>query len=269
MKKLLVTLLSIFILCIPESHAQHPFSRLLIAKKASSGTVNVPTDLSGCTVWLRADVGVNVSSGAGASAWSNSGSAGGFMYYDNIAHFPTIQSGLGGQTEFAFDGVSDRLRSGIQGFSNTSDFTIIVIGNLEVVRGHTSGGAVNIVWPKYDDAVTPTAGYVTMITPSTASTLLNFSYAYSTKNVKVLTADQGSGTTDFGGYENEVAKTPQTISFSNLAANATHGFTFGTHSGGSPHLAGSISEFIVYDRVLTSVEYLALYNNYLKIRYGL
>lgn len=227
--------------------------------------INSPSDISGLTVWLRADVGVDAGSN---NFWANQGSEGGFMTSDAAGNRPTvITGGLNGQTALSFDGTDDQLRSTIMGFS--ASFTMIIVGNGEINKGQDGFGAGwGFVWPAYDDATFRGAFVFTQGVTGMVLTSTGWANATTVEAVRVFTYSNVSSASVGKLYTNGSLTGTTNFSSSNIRTS-TRGLMIGRHVNDGVYRPDEWYEIACWDRVLTDSELAAVYANYYKTKFGL
>lgn len=258
------------------------------ARTRCGGTTFLPTQLSGCALWLRADRGVTESALA-VSSWQNYGTLGGTFDQATPAAKPALAATGGGnsQASLTFDG-GDYLASSLA----SSSWTFL----------HSASSTVFVVWR------------TTSANPNTYYGVLSTAAGGSTNRGVSLFYDDRSGLSRndcvFAGVNNGAAWVAQSISASNAFPAATWGvsesvfeygasgndlnaFTNGTSvisvdstavpSGSAPQgsleigrlvsdtgsrLVGSISEVIAYNSALSASDRWRV-RRYLGTRYAL
>jgi hypothetical protein len=98
-----------------------------------------PTSLSGCVLWLRADLGVTLN-GSTVSAWADQSSAGNHASQGTAANQPTYSatSGPGSTSGITFDGTADYLAAnGVASTFSGTDKAWTVILSAKLPSGST------------------------------------------------------------------------------------------------------------------------------------
>lgn len=92
------------------------------------GASFTPTSLSGCVLWLRADLGVTLN-GSTVSAWADQSGSGNHVSQGTAANQPTFtanDAACGNKATVAFDGTNDVLTSTNSVVSGNADHTIFL-----------------------------------------------------------------------------------------------------------------------------------------------
>lgn len=221
----------------------------------------VPTQLSGCVLWLRADLGITLQTGV--KQWNNQqGDTTKNLIQNTTGDQPGYTASDGnynGQASLSFNGsttyMSASAWSGTVGYPNT--YIFIAHNN-----GGSSGTAQYIM-----DGATNTDGEPVWYTQSTSQ--ITFASLTLTQAWTSPAAVMGEVTNTSSShlYFNNFTSPAVT----GTGAGALHSMTFGEHSiafGGGNNWNGYAAEVIAFSRLLTQPEKNQL-RNYLNARYAL
>lgn len=111
--------------------AQHPYPQVGLPWRVNGLRGFAPTQLSGCALWLRADLGVTLN-GSTVSAWANQGTAGGSVSQGTAASQPTWSAtgGPNSRAALAFDGgdwLTSDLAASAWAFLHSANSTAFVV----------------------------------------------------------------------------------------------------------------------------------------------
>lgn len=231
----------------------------------------VPTNVAGCKLWLRGDLGVTQSGGT-VSLWADqSGNANDYSQ-GTAANQPTFTaSAINALPGLSFDGTNDVLTSS---FQISGAKTIFMVRKLSSVPG---AGAFFTPWNlnsgslESEEIYVNSAGYQPTSFAHDRSgliTVLGTADALDTAaHVEQQTYDGGTNTSA-SSYTERLDATTQTVVTSSLFGVPGLGASLGARANNSLNYAGIIAEFIVYDTALSGAN-LTLVRNYLGARYGI
>lgn len=213
----------------------------------------VPTALSGCVLWLRADRGITLN-GSGVMRWTDQSGNGNDVVQNTAPDQPTVTaSAIGGKPALAFNGTSQYLEN--SAFSITSPLTIFAVaqyaavGGVEMVFSCSSGGA------SYWDSSTSDTGE---------------GFYFNGIQVNVVVPEPGAafvGTGLMDGTVNSFYRN-NGVQVNALSTNGTvSNLQIGAFSA-SDFNGKFISEFIVYNRALVSGDISKVWT-YLEADYGI
>lgn len=223
---------------------------------ASGVDVNfVPTSISGCVLWLRADKGITI--GTGVSAWadqSGTGDSNKNMSQAIGSQQPTLNASdtsYNGQATLSFAGASSQfLRSGTWSASLSQPQTTILVGN--------------------DDGSASSEYYIDGLSVNTNE----FEYsngAYFFASGSGVTRTGGSPLVAmmlYNGASSDLFVSAKTlVQTGSLTATVT-GITLGCAGNTSAFLNGKIAEVIIYNSDIGSTNRANVWN-YLGTRYGI
>lgn len=231
----------------------------------------LPTQLSGCALWLRADMGVTLN-GSTVSAWANQGTAGGSVTQGTAASQPTWSAtgGPNSRATLQFDG-GDVLANTTTNLMASGDPST----TFAVVKSGTAAGGAFFAQRRAggDGRVRGHLAYV-----SGAQHFVSNNITDAGANIRLTGTPLGSITTAFiheitfsaigaapAFYYNGTQRT--VLSGTQQAESGTTGYDVGSEAGILPW-TGDISELIVFTRVLTAAER-AVVRGYLSNRYAI
>jgi hypothetical protein len=233
----------------------------------------LPTDIDNCAVWLRADLGISVVSGA-VSSWMDKSGLGNHMSQATSSKRPAyVANAVGGQPALSFDGVDDHLTGTLATVfaGTTQDLTIFSVANIDSTtpsgraalyeltddptitnRGpmlFISGGT-SFFWRCFDTG----AGQASYASPPFDSWHVHHGWHQTTeRRVYLDNVEKASNTTDVSSHD----LTAHTVGILQPSAAPPPYYP----------LKGMIAETIVYQRKLADAE-TALVHAYVKSRYG-
>ena len=213
----------------------------------------LPTQLSGCALWLRADLGVTLN-GSTVSAWANQGTAGGSCSQGTGAAQPTYAaSGFGARSRpyLQFDGTGDYLDAALA-LAGTQWTVVAAVAYRSLVNSCTIGSFSNGVNADWNNTATAVISHVFAgnLELLAAGSVRATKAAPGTSTPVVLTV----GATGSAGVLriNGAAGTPAAYSSS---LNATL-VRLGARAvpGASNFTAIDLAEFAIFNRALTAAE---------------
>lgn len=228
----------------------------------------LPTRLSGCALWLRADLGVTLN-GSTVSAWANQGTAGGSCSQGTGAAQPTWSAtgGPNGKPTLQFDG-GDYLRDATQNLvSAGAPLTVFAVCQ------HTAAAGGVVIQQR-----TNTRWLAALELVAAGISYISGNGVDAGQNV-TITAGQLSGITShhvarwvFNGTGNAPAYASdgaaKTVTGGTQGTETgTTGLTVGTVPGGST-FTGKISEIVAFSRALTAEE-IAMVERYMGRLYAI
>jgi hypothetical protein len=229
-----------------------------------------PNDIPGLQLWLRADMGITLSSG-NVSNWTDQsgiGDANRDMVQATSANQPGFtvnNSGYNNQATIDFISANSfyLFSNGAWSSSVAAPYTVIVIGNDDAAptilepyfNSSITGSSPTLFWNGTGDDFGISnwgAGYYSGGPPSTGSASFYMVEFNEPNNTLRVNADTPAATFSLGGNVNI----------------GTYGFSLGTFENLSYYLNGSIAEVIVYNSILTNTTRKML-ENYIIDRYGI
>src|SRR5579859_6552846 len=208
----------------------------------------VPTSLSGCVLWLRADLGVTSSSGA-VSQWndqSGTGDANKNVTQATGANKPTLNTSNGSYSSkptIDFNGTSTYLQSGTWASALSQPFTDFVVG-------HTANGASGrLALDTLPGASQASVRSETSNAPGVyaGSTTADSTGSWTSAGVFGAVFNGASTALYFNSHTSTGSGSPGTT--------GRTGTTVGKYSGGAGfEWSGSIAEIITYNRALNATE---------------
>jgi hypothetical protein len=215
----------------------------------------LPTQLAGCALWLRADLGITI--GTGVSAWADqSGNAHNVTQGTGAAQptYTTSDAAYNNKPVLNFASASSQfMQSAVWGVTLAQPYTVILVGNTDQTATQffydSVSGAESTI-----DPTTTTIGFF-------AGTQLSPAGSVTSPCVLAFIANGGSSS----GYKNS----SQTAIVSGAAgSNSMNGTTIGASNVPSNFINGRIAEFVIYNRALAAADLLTLFK-YLGARYGI
>lgn len=240
---------------------------------ASSGGITAPTDISGCVLWLRGDLGVTLTSSK-VSTWANQGTAGsaGDATQTSAGLRPTQSSGgLNGQTRIAFDatvalewpydvnGASTTLVVVKLGSAPGTGFTIYALKDTSVpAKSAEMIADLNTYQPvSFTDDWTTTTGMVGIA--DSLGTSVGHAILHTFDGIS-------SGLTS--SYAANLDGTGKTVVSSGAYGGVGASGRIGARAAGTFALNGDLYEIVRYSRVLSGAEQTLLVS-YATARYAL
>lgn len=223
----------------------------------------VPTDLAGCVLWLRADLGISI--GTGVSAWADQSGQGNNYSQGTGANQPGIAANgnaRGNGPALTFSGATQYLfrASSPLGNNTLSCFVVFkataasIALSMGVNAGHTSGWAVDR---------NANAGNREVIAPSIA----DITDGVVTNNWEFWSITRGAAASAWALSVNGVSQSLLSNTSDPAAQTAASAIGAFDTSGGVP-MTGSLDEIICYSRPVTAFEQ-AQVEAYLHARTGL
>ena len=207
-----------------------------------------PTDIAGLTQWLRADLGLTISTGV--SAWADQSGNGNSPIQATGGNQPTVSS-LNGKPSLLFNGSSDTMA--VAGMSLSSPYTVFLVGQTQgtgtqIPLGFT-GGAQAYIDSESSDTLQHFYLNGQQLATSPAVPLSPF----------VITGVAGGAASSF---RNNGVSSDGTLSTATISAMNIGSF------GGADFFQGLLSELIVYNSALTAAQLSSVWV-YLQNRYGI
>lgn len=205
----------------------------------------LPTQVSGCVLWLHADFGVTVSDAV--DSWADhSGSADANKTCTQAgATRPTFVSsvaGLNNKSALLFTG-SQKLVSGVWASALAQPFTVFLVG-----KGNAAGSGDDYMFDG-KDAVNQTA-----IEYNQASAILN-KVDGSTISVSVAAGTALVACGEFNGNSGKLFVNSRTAGATNGGTNGLTGTTIGNYAGGGAFSwDGHIRHVLIYSKILSTSE---------------
>lgn len=231
------------------------------------GAAFTPTSISGCVLWLRADLGVTI--GTGVSAWadqSGTGDSNKNCTQATGSNQPTRNSSdtaYNNQTTLSFASASSQfLQSGTWSTAPpTSAATIFVVGN-------TDGTGARQAFT--DGLSAATYGLWNNDNGSETNTVAFFLSAYLIKTGASLGSPSAVAVTCIAGSSSSAifANAKTALGTGSPGTSSPTGLTLGAFAGGGSYLNGKIAEVIIYNSDIGSSNR-SLVWNYLGSRYGI
>lgn len=217
----------------------------------------VPTKLSGCVLWLRADLGVTLN-GSNVSAWADqSGNGRDLAQATTTKQPPYSTSGGPNSTPMVgpFDGVDDFLRATFTQAQPIHRWVVAIV-NATPVAGETC----------MDGATGNTARFLSAGVTTTASINAGSSLAQSpTADISAFQICE----LQFNGASSSLRVGNSTAATGNAGTASPNGIILGMFGDqASAPSECSFAEVIDYDRILSAAEATTV-RDYLKSRYGL
>ena len=227
----------------------------------------VPTDVSGCLMWLRSDLGIT-KTGSAVSTWADQSGAGRDVSQATFDRQPTISANqLNGQPLVVFDGANDLLTSASL---TLGAYTVLMVATGQTATSGffwfhgTSGTGHGTLYGSsnstiYTDRAGTVSGWLGAVdwgkwSPPTAKLLtVNYDGTHVGHTLRINGQNQ-SMSTNFGGD-------PGTAPQSDL-------FTIGALDNASFPAATKVAEVIIYNSSLSAAD-LTQVEEYLRHRYAL
>jgi hypothetical protein len=219
----------------------------------------LPTQLAGCVLWLRADLGITLNSG-NVSAWADQSGSGHSVSQGTGSAQPTyvtIDAAYGNKATLSFASASSQVLQSAS-WTLSQPCTQIVVGNV------TSSAAAQ--------------GFVDFQSAGTEQTMYNPTgggggmFAGVNLSAGAVTSPSVLAGTFNGASSNLYLNNSQTAAASGSAGtnNGQGGIDVGSLGGGAPSafLNGKIAEMIMYNRNLGAAELKSVFA-YLGSRYGI
>lgn len=259
------------------------------ARTRCGGTTFLPTQLTGCALWLRADRGVTESALA-VSSWQNYGTLGGTFDQGTAGAKPAFAAtgGSNSQASLTFDGgdfLTSSLSAASWNFLHSSNFTLFYVWN-QTATGNAFYGVLGtstsmagsrgiaIYWDNRA-AIPATASLRSAVSNGSAYvvdpgvSLLNNGYPANSASITEHTYEYLVAGDDYASIRNgttvKTAESAAVPSASNAANTLNIGIIPGAASNG---LVGSIAEVIAFNRTLAAAER-SVVRRYLGTRYAL
>lgn len=226
------------------------------------GGAFIPTQLSGCTLWLRADLGTTIATGV--SQWndqSGTGDSNKNVVQATGSKQPTLtasDAAYNNQATLSFASASLQvLRSGTWSVALTQPTTVIVVGNWTV----NSGG-------RFIDGLTQHTleildnGASSGISIDASVQLSAGASSYDGSKAVICGVFNGASSKIFKNN----SQTP--LVTGNAGATGATGTEVGAEANGSNYLNGKIAEVIIYNKVLALSDQLTVFQ-YLGTRYNI
>jgi hypothetical protein len=229
----------------------------------SGGGAFVPTDISGCVLWLRADKITGLSDGDPVANWPDFSGNGYDVSQSTSGKKPIWKATLfGGQPCVQFDGVNDTM-IGTTGPSVSQPYSVVTIGRL--LASNVSNAAFT------DGAVGGSRCHVVYIRDGTSTySFYGWAIAYagaistSTAYAWIGIGDAASSKLYLNGSDTGQSGDPGSSAINGwcLASNEP------ADGGGASYLACDIAESIIYNKTLSSPEMAQLWS-YAGTQYGI
>ena len=259
------------------------------ARTRCGGTTFLPTQLTGCALWLRADRGVTESALA-VSSWQNYGTLGGTFDQGTAGAKPAFAAtgGSNSQASLTFDGgdfLTSSLSAASWNFLHSSAFTVFSVfrqtatgnafyGLLSTSTTVASSRGIGVYWdnrsalPVTANLRTAVAnGSTYVINPSNSG--IDNGFAANAWSALEARYEAGISGDDFATLRNgtsiKTAETGNAASGSNAANTLLIGCLVGATSNG---LVGGMSEVIAFNRALSADDRWRV-RRYLGTRYAL
>jgi hypothetical protein len=215
----------------------------------------LPTQVSGCVLWLRADQGITLNGGT-AQAWADLSGNGGDVSNVTAANQPTLitsDPAYNGQATLSFiNAAPDAMSSPT--FVVTQPNTYVFVGEADIVGGANSQFIDSAAGPNRQIVGSDASGNLILYAGNT----LNSTTPTNSKCI-VMVGFNGANTKAYVNGSITAA-----IS-GNVGANSSN-ISVGGRTGG--YLQGKVAEVICYNRVLATNEAIMV-NRYLGARYGI
>lgn len=238
------------------------------------GAAFSPTQLSGCALWLRADLGITLN-GGNVSAWANQGTLGGSVSQGTGANQPAYSAAGGPNSRPAlqFDGgdsLASTLAASSWNFLHSATFTLFVVfrsttnstthfGVLVATYSGSNATRGSAFWWENRIAFTHTAKIATSMGNASGALVYNSfssnnSSPYNVHQVAEFVQENGASGNDLLQIINGsvVGGAEPVGSPSAGAANGT--LTIGSLVNGTANFIGDISEVIAFNRTLSAAE---------------
>lgn len=219
-----------------------------------------PTQFSGCALWLRADLGVTIATGA--SVWadqSGTGDGNKNVLQATGSKQPTVVTWQG-QKALSFATASAQyLQGGAWATPLTQTCTVIIIGQCDTGNSGASG--------ILDDRTTiEKFGFYAQPATPTNIVFVQTPISNVQTNIAAATPFCLTATATTSLFTNRINGTTSTTTVA--SANQLTGTIVGALSGGVDTHQGKIAEIVMFNRLLASAETGALYA-YVESRYGI
>lgn len=233
--------------------------------RLTEGRQFLPTSLSGCRLWLRADRGVTESSGD-VTQWADLSGSGNHAVQTNAGTFPAYSAtlGPGGRPCVILDGVNDYLivDSLASVFTTDSAFTIIASFRKSSTTAAPvfMAGRAAFVTPRLVSYCPVSATDVRCDRVDNAGVAVNrtFTTTVSDSSWRAIQHFSSGTAVNYRNNATELTQQTQDVGTSSFSV-ATIGAT--RNSGGVTEFwSGRLWEFIVYNRELSATERTLVYN---------
>ena len=211
-----------------------PLPKNQMLRRHRTATPFAPTDLTGLSLWLKADAGVSLS-GSNVTAWADqSGNGNNAIGTDNPVYISSLING----------------NPSIDFFTNTGYFDLI--SNIDPIKTIICIYKTNSTPADYQAIVESNSGLYSAISSNQFGTYLGAEIGYDTliadtSYILMIESDDGVNS---NGYIND-----SSYSDSNGGGFNDRGYVqIGAGQSGGQPCNGYISEVIIYDRVLTTPE---------------
>lgn len=233
-----------------------------------------PTDLSGCVLWLRADLGVTDAGGGAVSAWADQSGTGNDVVQATGTKQPTLVGAyVNGQPAISFDGSADYLQK--TGGTALGACTVFVV----VRWGSLNQGAADYDYALHvgqDTASTNECYSISRYASADPNKYYSFDGGFSRLG-PALTGQQWmiiEQLNDVGAPRHQMLLNgaAQTVADYGAAVTTNGVFTVGCYhhsgTGAANWLTGHIAEVVIHSRVLAAGERSTI-RAYLGTRYGI
>ncbi len=228
------------------------FASWLIPKSSIAQTL--PNQISGLSLWLRADSLVTKDVNDFVSSWSNStGTGASFSQSTSAAQPRWVDNVWNGKPVIRFDGSNDFLNGGNNYQMGMNNRTSFIVCKANTISGYTF----------YSQAATCGGSFRYSFTHSSGSGLFIYyndgpdiflNTSQSPLNSNIWSNVINRSALQMKLYKNS-AQIPQVLSLNSTApfVNICN-FVIGSYDPGQSFLNGDIAEFIIYDRALSDAE---------------
>lgn len=211
----------------------------------------VPTQLSGCTLWLRADMGVTDAGGGKCSAWADQSGNGRNFTQGIDANRPIITaSAINGRQALRFDSAaSQRLSNGtaLSSFITASAWTAFAVFN------YTGASAVSPTSYSNPALIADSSSYCGLYNSTTRAVAYCWDGADKSARPTITTSTNYYLTAQLSG--GNIVANVNAGSNSTTASGNVSTLTGTMHLGGvSVYHKGDIGEIIMYNRALSAGE---------------
>ena len=216
----------------------------------------VPTNIDGCVLWLRSDLGITKDGSNRVSLWTDQSEAGNDASQDTDSKKPVWTTNqINGHPSLVWDNTDDQLTNAT--FDGTPPITLFIVGK-HVDDANNHYFMDDNTYGNYRAVANAAAVHRYVVY---AGVLLATGQSYITSDYHYLTYT-------LNGANSEIFVNGVSGVSGNMGSNYADGYVLGDHKNGSASLNGHLVELIAYNSVL-STENQQTAEAYLATRYGL